>query len=80
MNFCFTEVAIGAIVYFLVLGLLFWLARQLGLEPVRAAIAKAGVKRRDVRYAVAAGVGLAVLLGIAIRSSATANRRNGPRQ
>jgi hypothetical protein len=58
--------AIGVIFYFLALGLLFWVARQLGLEPVQAAIAKAGVKRRDVRYAVAAGVGLAVLLGISI--------------
>jgi hypothetical protein len=58
--------AIGVIFYFLALGLLFWVARQLGLEPVQVAIAKAGVKRRDVRYAVAAGVGLAVLLGISI--------------
>jgi hypothetical protein len=58
--------AIGAIFYLLALGLLFWVALQLGLEPVQVAIAKAGVKRRDVRYAVAAGVGLAVLLGIAI--------------
>jgi hypothetical protein len=58
--------AIGVIFYLLALGLLFWVARQLGLEPVQVAIAKAGVKRRDVRYAVAAGVGLAVLLGISI--------------
>lgn len=60
------SIAIGVILYILVLGLLFWVARQLGLEPVQVAIAKAGVKRRDVRYALAAGVGLAVLVGIAI--------------
>jgi hypothetical protein len=58
--------AIGAMLYFLLLGLLFWVSRQLGLEPVQVAIAKAGGKRRDLRYAVAAGVGLAVLLGISI--------------
>jgi len=57
---------IGVILYFFVLGLLYWVARQLGLEPVQVAIAKAGVKRRDVRYAIAAGVGLVMLLAIAI--------------
>jgi hypothetical protein len=80
--------AIGMIFYFCVLGLLFWISRQLGLEPVQAAIAAAGVKRRDVRYAVAAGVGLAVLLGIAIpfisngksaeRAKAIAQQEVGP--
>ena len=58
--------AIGVTFYFFVLGLLFWVARQLGREPVQVAIANAGVKRRDMRYAVTAGVGLAVLLGISI--------------
>ena len=58
--------AIGGTFYFFVLGLLFWVARQLGREPVQVAIANAGVKRRDMRYAAAAGVGLAVLLGISI--------------
>jgi hypothetical protein len=57
---------IGVIFYFFVLGLLYWVARQLGLEPVQIAIAKAGVKRRDVRYAIAAGVGLVMLLAITI--------------
>jgi len=80
---------IGGIFYFFVLGLLFWVSRQLGLEPVQAAITKAGVKRRDVRYAVAAGIGLAVLLGIsiplisngesAVRAKSIAIQEVGPR-
>jgi hypothetical protein len=57
---------IGSIFYFFVLGILCWVARQLGLESVQVAITKAGVKGRDVRYAIAAGVGLALLLGITI--------------
>jgi hypothetical protein len=57
---------IGVIFYFFALGLLYWVARQLSLEPVQVAIAKAGVKRRDVRYAIAAGVGLVMLLAITI--------------
>jgi len=58
--------ASGAILYALVLGLLFWLSRQLALDPVKDAVAKAGLKRRDMRYPAAAGVGLALLLGITI--------------
>jgi hypothetical protein len=80
--------AIGVTFYCFVLGLLFWVARQLGREPVQVAIANAGVKRRDMRYAVAAGVGLAVLLGISIplisngesaeRAKSIAQREVGP--
>jgi hypothetical protein len=58
--------AAGVILYALVLGLLFWLSQQLGLEPVKEAIARAGLKRRDIRYPAAAGIGLALLLGITV--------------
>jgi len=58
--------AAGVILYVLVLGLLFWLSQQLGLEPVKEAVARAGLKRRDMRYPAAAGVGLALFLGITV--------------
>ena len=56
----------GLILYAFVLAFLFWVVRQLGLEQVQAAIAKAGLKRRNMRIPVAAGVGLAVLLGVSV--------------
>ncbi len=70
---------LGIIFYSFVLGLLYWVARQLSLEPVHVAIAKAGVKRRDLRIAIAAGVGLALLIGITIpliSSGESAKRAN----
>ena len=47
-----------------VLGLLVWLIRELGREPVMAARAAAGRKQRDMRIPVAAGVGIVVVMGI----------------
>jgi hypothetical protein len=58
--------AAGVILYVLVLGFLLWLSQQLGLESVEEAVARAGLKRRDIRYAAAAGVGLALVLGITV--------------
>lgn len=51
-----------------VLGLLVWLIRELGREPVMAARAAAGRKQRDMRIPVAAGVGIAVVMGIFMAS------------
>ena len=68
--------------------LLFWVSRELGREPVQTAIASAGVKQRDARLAAAAGVGLAIVLGILLtvsgggetskRALAMAEQRTGP--
>jgi len=38
--------------------LLFWVSRELGRQPIQAAFASAGIKRRDMRIPAAAGVGL----------------------
>ncbi|MDR7304938.1 hypothetical protein [Rhodoferax saidenbachensis] len=46
-----------------VLGLLVWLFRELGREPVMAARASAGRKQRDMRIPAAAGVGLVIVMG-----------------
>jgi hypothetical protein len=46
-----------------VLGLLFWLIKELGREPIKAARASAGRKQRDMRIPVAAGVGLVIVMG-----------------
>jgi hypothetical protein len=46
-----------------VLGLLAWLIRELGSEPIQAARASAGRKQRDMRIPAAAGVGLVVVIG-----------------
>jgi hypothetical protein len=48
----------------LVLGLLGWLIRELGREPVMIARASAGRKQRDMRIPVTAGVGLVIVMGI----------------
>jgi hypothetical protein len=58
--------AIGAVFYVLAVGLLFWLQKQLGAQSLTSAIAKAGLKRRDMRYPAILGVGLAVILGVAV--------------
>lgn len=47
-----------------VLGLLVWLIRELGREPVMVARANAGRKQPDMRIPVAAGVGLVIVIGI----------------
>lgn len=47
-----------------VLGLLVWLIRELGREPVMVARANAGRKQRDMRIPATAGVGLVVVMGI----------------
>ncbi len=44
------------------LGLLFWVVRELGKEPVQAALATSGQKRHDARIPAAAGIGLVVVL------------------
>lgn len=46
-----------------VLGLLFWLARELGQEPIQTARASAGRKQRDMRIPAALGVALVVFMG-----------------
>jgi len=49
-----------------VLGLLFWLARELGRKPIQDARANAGKKERDMRIPAVAGVGLVVALAIVL--------------
>jgi hypothetical protein len=49
-----------------ILGLFYWVVRELGLEPVQVAIASAGLKRRDIRYPAALGVALVLGLGISL--------------
>ena len=44
--------------------LLFWVSRELGRQPIQAAFASAGIKRRDMRIPAAAGVGLVVVVSI----------------
>ena len=56
-----TSIATFAFLAF-VLGLLFWLARELGREPVLAARASAGRKPRDMRIPAAAGVGMVIVM------------------
>jgi hypothetical protein len=48
----------------LTLGLLFWVIRELGREPIQAARDAAGLKRRDMRIPAALGVGLLAAAGI----------------
>ena len=57
------SVATVALIAF-VLGLLFWLARELGHELIQAARAVAGRKQQDMRIPAAIGVALAVVMGI----------------
>ena len=47
-----------------VLGLLFWVVRELGREPIQAARIGAGRKLRDMRIPAAIGVALVVVMGI----------------
>lgn len=49
-----------------VLGLLFWLVRELGRKPIQAARTRAGRKEWDMRIPVVTGVGLVVVLGIVL--------------
>ena len=56
-----TSIATFAVLAF-VLGLLFWLAKELGREPVMAARASAGRKPRDMRIPAAAGVGMVIVM------------------
>jgi len=44
-------------------GLLIWLFKELGQEPIQVAIVEAGGKRRDMRVPVGFGVGLVVAIG-----------------
>ena len=57
------SVATVALIAF-VLGLLFWLARELGHEPIQAARASAGRKQQDMRIPAVIGVALVVVMGI----------------
>jgi hypothetical protein len=50
----------------LVLGLLFWVIRELGREPIRAARDATGLKRRDMRLPLALGIGFVVVGGIVV--------------
>lgn len=47
-----------------VLSLLFWIARELGREPIQAARTSAGFKQRDMRIPAVFGVVLVVVMGI----------------
>ncbi|AXK40669.1 hypothetical protein DWG20_15260 [Crenobacter cavernae] len=47
-----------------VFGLLFWLARELGREPIQAARTSAGRKQRNMRIPAAVGVGLVAVMGV----------------
>jgi hypothetical protein len=47
-----------------VLGLLYWLYRELGKAPVQQARAAAGRKARDMRIPAAAGVGVVIFLTV----------------
>lgn len=46
------------------LGLLFWIARELGRAPIQAAMIQEGRKWRNMRIPAAVGVGLVLILGI----------------
>lgn len=69
-------------------GLLFWVARELGRDPVRTAITGAGRKWRDMRVPAASGVALVALLGVLLpmflggetanRAKAMAEQQLGP--
>lgn len=59
------SVRMGALAVF-VLSLLFWLARELGREPILAEYARAGLKQRDIRFTAGLGVLLAIVLGASL--------------
>lgn len=71
-----------------VLGLLGWVAWELGREPVRAARASAGRKEWNMRIPAAVGVGLVVVIGgvlalllgseTAVRAKSMAEKQVGP--
>jgi hypothetical protein len=46
--------------------LLLWVSWELGREPIQAAIANAGIKRRDMRIPAATGAGLVLAAGIVL--------------
>jgi hypothetical protein len=54
--------ALGGVLLVFTVALMAWLARELGAPPVRAAIAAAGLKQRSMRWPIAMGAGMAVLL------------------
>jgi hypothetical protein len=47
-----------------VLGILLWISKELGRQPVQAALISARIKGRDIRIPAAAGVGLVVVVSI----------------
>lgn len=77
-----------AAVFALLLGILYWLVRELGREPIQAAITNSGRKLRDMRIPAAIGVGLIIVVGIftirflggesAERAKSMAERQVGP--
>jgi hypothetical protein len=72
----------AATIVFLVflLGLLYWLARELGCEPVQAARARAGQKQRDMRIPAAIGVALVIavasFLGFLLRGESATRAKS----
>ena len=56
----FITVAFMAFVF----GLLFWVTKELGREPIQAARTSAGFKNRDMRVPMVVGVGLVIVMGI----------------
>jgi hypothetical protein len=56
----------GVAILVFILGLFYWVVRELGLEPVQVAIDSAGVKRRDMRFPAALGVALVLGIGISL--------------
>lgn len=57
-----TLALLGGVMFVATAALLWWLARELGSAPVLAAIAASGRKVRSLRWPVAMGGGIAVLL------------------
>jgi len=56
--------AISVLYAALFLGLLFWIAKELGSAPIQNAIIQAGRKSRDMRIPAAVGVGLVIVIGV----------------
>jgi hypothetical protein len=59
-----TEIAGNAAVTLSMLVLLYWVARELGREPVLAARAAAGLKRQDMRIPFVLGVLLVIAMAV----------------
>jgi hypothetical protein len=60
------SVIVSLCVALLVVALLYWVSAKLGNEQIQEASEAAGVKRRDVRWAVAAGISLVICSTIAM--------------